>query len=175
MWKKVAIGGGTIALIGGLGTAALATSGSSSLTPSAGSASPSSSASHAPGSDEGNGAAKGKAHRNGNGKGRGFKNGMPQRAKNFEHGTWVTSGSGSSTVTHTAFHGQVTAVSATSISVKAKDNATQTFVVNGDTKVHTRAQHKDAPIASVKSGDTVFVSGTGTGTVTAQQIVDSSR
>jgi preprotein translocase subunit YajC len=171
MWKRVAIAGGTIALIGGLGTAALATSGSSSPTPSAGSATPSSSASHAPDSDEGNG----KANRNGKARGNGFAHGMFQRAKNFEHGTWVSSGNGGSTVTHTAFHGQVTAISATSISVKAKDNATQTFVINADTKVHTRAERKNAPITSVKSGDTVFVSGTGTGTVTAQQIMDSSR
>jgi preprotein translocase subunit YajC len=98
---------------------------------------------------------------------------MFQRAKNFEHGTWVTSNKDGTTVTHTAFHGQVTAVSATSISVKAKDNATQTFTVNGDTKVHTRAKHTDASISSVKTGDTVLVSGTGTGSVTAQQIVDS--
>jgi hypothetical protein len=157
MWKKIAIAGGTVALIGGIGTAALATSGSPSPHPSG------STANRAAAGQPGAVAKHPKLRK------------ALERLKNFEHGTWVTAGKDASAITHTAFHGQVTAVSSTSITVKAKDATTQTFVINGDTKVHTRAQHKGAVISAVKSGDTVLVAGTGTPTVIAKQVVDTSR
>lgn len=154
MWKKIAVAGGTLALIGGLGTAALAESGSTS--------SPSAKASDSAG-DNGNSQAT--HHR----KGRGF-----DKLKNFEHGTWV-SRKDNADVTHTAYRGKASNVTATSITVTAVDNASQSFVVNTGTKVHTRAQHKGAAIQAVQNGDTVFVSGTGTNPVTANQVIDTSR
>ena len=152
MWKKIAIAGGTIALIGGIGTAALATSGSSSSSPSA-------SASNSAGANKAQ-------HR---------KVRALDRLKNFEHGSWVTRGKDNSNVTHTAFRGKASNVTPTSITVQSLDNTSQTFVVTGNTKVHTKAQHKGASIQAVQSGDTVIVSGTGTGPVTANQVLDTSR
>lgn len=154
MWKKIAVAGGTLALIGGLGTAALAESGATS-SPSAGTSS----------SAGDNGNAQGAHHR----KGRAL-----DRMKNFEHGTWVTR-KDNADVTHTAYRGKASNVTATSITVTSTDNASQTFVVNSNTKVHTRAQHKGAAIQAVENGDTVIVSGTGTGPVTANQVLDTSR
>ena len=68
----------------------------------------------------------------------------------------------------------VTAVSPTSITVKAADNTSETFVVNSATKVRMRTSGKGAPssIGQVKVGDHVFVLGTGTSTFTATGVVD---
>lgn len=157
MWKKIAIAGGTVALIGGIGTAALATSGSSSPNPST--------SSSAASGQSGAAAKLGKHPR--------LERAL-QRLKNFEHGTWVT-GSKNKSVTHSAVRGQVTAVSPSSITVQAADSTTMTFTIDSSTKVHTKAQHKDAPISSVQKGDTVIVTGTGTPTATAKQLLDTSR
>ncbi len=152
MWKKIAVAGATAAVILGAGTAAIAATGSSSSTPSAGSS-----------TAAGTTAKAGK-----------HKHQALERLRDFEHGTWVTK-KGTATVTHTATRGSATAVSATSITVKAADGTTQTYVVNGSTKVHTRAQHKGAAITAVKPGDQVAVAGTGTGTVTATQVLDLAK
>ena len=92
--------------------------------------------------------------------------GKRSELKRALHATWVTRDGKSSTsfVTHDAIRGQVTAVSATSITVKAADNVSQTYTVNSSTKVHTRADGKGkaGTISEVKSGDKVLVVGTGT-------------
>jgi preprotein translocase subunit YajC len=169
MWKNIAIAGATAAVVLGAGTAALAVSGnldhstpgtsgsgnSAQLAASAGSAAPSSSA---------------KGHGPGLGP---VRKALTGRLQNFEHGTWV-SRSGNSTVDHSAVHGSVTKVSASSITVAAPDHTNMTFTVSKDTKVHTRAQQKGAAITSVKVGDTVFVTGTGSPTATAQQVIDAN-
>lgn len=148
MWKKIAIAGGTIALIVGTGSAALAASGSGSPT-----AGPSPSASASAGS----------------------KARPIARLRNLEHGSWVTRGKDGTDVTHTAFRGAASDVSATGITVTATDNAAQAFVIDANTKVHTKAQHQGASISAVQNGDTVIVVGTGTGPITATQVIDRSR
>ena len=92
------------------------------------------------------------------------------------HGTWVTKDGKSTTyVTHDAIHGTVSAVSPTSISVKAADGVTETYKVTSATKVRMRTagQKKGATssIAQVKTGSHVVVVGTGTGTFTATHVV----
>jgi hypothetical protein len=71
----------------------------------------------------------------------------------------------------------VTAVSPTSITVKAADNTSQTYVVNSSTKVRERANGKgsDSTINAVHQGDDVAVIGTGTTTLTAKGIVDIKK
>jgi hypothetical protein len=82
----------------------------------------------------------------------------------------------------------VTAVSASSITVKAQDGVTQSYAVTSATKVRLRpvqpkagtagqagkkpAAGKPATIGDVHTGDQVAVIGTGTGSLIAQHIVD---
>ena len=158
MWKKIAVAGATGAVILGAGATALAVT--STSTPPTGSASPSAPASPSTGK-------------------------LGQRAKarpiaigrkNFQHGTWVTK-DGSTEVTHDAIRGSVTAVSATSITVQATDNVSQTYVVNSGTKVHSVAagKGKTGPITDVQTDDTVGVLGTGTTTLTATHVLDRTH
>jgi hypothetical protein len=150
MLKKVVIAGAAAAVVLGAGTAALAASGSGS------SPGPSASASSNPGKP----AAAGKAHL-----GR-------MLARRSLHGTWVTRDGKSGFVTHDAIRGQVTAVSASSITVKAADNVSQTYAITSDTKVHTRADKgKAGTINEVQTGDRVIVLGTGTSSLTATQVL----
>jgi hypothetical protein len=89
------------------------------------------------------------------------------------HATWVDK-DGGKYVTHDAIHGAVTAVSATSITVKAGDDVSQTYVVTSSTKVKVRttgtAKGTDGTISDVKTGQNVVVTGTGTSTLTAEHI-----
>ncbi|HJQ44008.1 MAG TPA: hypothetical protein VJ831_13045 [Jatrophihabitantaceae bacterium] len=146
MWKQLAVGGAVTAAIAGIGTAAVATSGTvtsgdplSAVTASA------------------NGATA--ADRPG-----GPLRGHPL-ARRALHGTWVTRDGSDKQgfVTHSEIRGSVTAVSATSITVKAEDGFSATYVVNGDTKVRERADKKGTPseISKIKSGDSVAVVGKG--------------
>ncbi|MDQ1738299.1 MAG: hypothetical protein QOH56_4550 [Pseudonocardiales bacterium] len=168
MWKKIAVAGATAAIIGGAGTAALAVSGTSTPAPSTLTSASSGSANTANPAG-GNAAKVAKLGKRGRAEG-------IARLRKVLHGTWVTEDKSSKTfVTHAAIRGQVTTVSATSITVKASDNVTQTYVVNATTKVHTRAKKTGAAIADVKSGDPVLVAGIGTGTLTATQVVDSKK
>lgn len=151
MWKKIAIGGAVAAATLGAGTAALAASG----TTTAGSPTPSSTS-----------AAAGK-HEAGR-----------ALARRALHGQWVTGKTGSTTyITHDEIRGEVTAVSPTSITVKAMDNVSQTYVVNSDTKVRLRTAGKGAAssIGQVKTGDHVLVLGTGTSTLTATGVLDVKK
>ncbi len=75
---------------------------------------------------------------------------------------WVTN-SKSGFVTHQAIRGDVTAVSGSSITVKAKDGFSLTFTVAADTKVRARANGKgtDSTIGAVKVGAKAVVTGLG--------------
>jgi hypothetical protein len=166
MYRTLALAGVTAAVIVGAGTAALAESGSTSGSP----AGPSSAAASTP-SGSGAQAAATKGHGNRLGK-RGVR------------ATVVTRGKGNTFVTHDLIRGQVTAVSAASISIKAADGTTETFVVNAATKVKQRSagqtgRASTSTISAVRSGDTVLVTGTGgptpTAIPTAKHVVDVKK
>lgn len=155
MWKKIALAGATGAIIIGAGSAALAASGSTSASPSSPAAGSSSAAAAA---------------------GHGKHGKDADRLRRAVHATWVTEDKQTKTfTTHDAIKGLVTAVSPTSITVKAADNTTETYQVNASTKVHTRANRTAAAIADVKTGDPVLVAGTGTSTLTATQVIDAKK
>jgi hypothetical protein len=152
MWKTIAVVGASAAIIGGVGTAALAASGT---TPPP-STSSSSSASQSPANSSTTSAVN--------------------RLRRAVHATWVTENRKTKRfTTHDAIRGRVTAVSYTSITVKAADNVYETYVLNARTKVHTRAEKTAASIADLKTGDPVWVAGTGTTTLTANRVVDTRK
>jgi hypothetical protein len=174
MWKKIAVIGGTAAIIGGAGTAAFASSATATSTPSPSSSiAASDSSSTAPKAESG-------------------KHAGADRVRRAVHATWVTQNRKTKAfITHDAIRGQVTAVSPTSITVRAADSTTQTYLVNASTKVFTRAARTGAPkapasktttktalpktaasIADVKAGDSVLVAGTGTTALSAVRVVD---
>jgi uncharacterized low-complexity protein len=154
MLKKIVIAGSAAAVVLGAGTAALAASGSNS--PST----PSSSSSTVAGKTKAGHAKRSELRR-------------------ALHASWVSRDGKNSTsfITHDAIRGQVTAVSAGSITVKAADNVSETYAVNSSTKVHSRADGKGkaGTIGEVKSGDTVIVLGTGSGTLTATHVLDGAK
>jgi hypothetical protein len=155
MWKRVIVIGAAGAAIASIGTAALASS--STPTPS----SSSSASTSAPGSAT--------PHKQG-------ARGPLRRAL---HAQWVTrdgKNDGGFT-THDAIRGKVTSVSATSITVMALDQVSQTYTVSGATKVHVRSdgRGKAGSISEIKTGDRVGVFGTGTTNLSATRIVDVSR
>jgi hypothetical protein len=163
MWKTIAIAGATAVVIGGAGTAAMAASGTPTPAPSG---SPSSSASLNPGD--------GSAAETDNAQAR--KRLAVNRLRGAVHATWVSRDKKSGTfITHEAIRGQVTAVSATSITVKAADSATETYALNASTKVHSRATKAAASISDIKTGDRVLVAGTGTTTLTAVRVVEAKK
>lgn len=182
MKNKIVYAASAAAVVLGAGTAALAASGGSVSPASAGSglgapaallaAAP---ATPAPGAAQ----APGRA-------GHGPKLGHPalRAMERALHAQWVTpkAGSPGTFVTHDAIRGEVTAVSASSITVKAADGVSQTYAVTGSTKVHLRkaATGKGragtpGTIGDVHTGDQVAVAGTGTGSLTAEQIVDRAE
>lgn len=169
MWKTIAAVGATAAIIGGAGTAAFAASGTATPTPL--SASSISSASDISASTSTTPAGKHPA---------------ANRLRRAVHATWVSENKNTKRfTTHDAIRGQVIAVSATLITVRAADNVTETYVINVRTKVYTRAlktgastttaTRTAASIADVKAGDPVFVAGIGTTTLTARRVVDITR
>jgi len=167
MFKQIVIAGAAGAALLGGGAIALA---SDSPSPSGAPASSASSASSAAGTSSA--PAAGRA-----GKRADTVRQALNRLKNFDHGEWVTGPSGS-TVTHEAAKGTVSAVSATSIQVHSADGSTTTFTVDSATKVGLReggkGSAKKGTIADVKTGDTVLVAGTKTGTTTtATTIADA--
>ena len=100
------------------------------------------------------------------------------------HGEVVVKGKDGKPVTLDGIRGEVTASSATSISVKASDGVSATFVVGADTKVHLvtpataggKPTAKDGTMTDVKTGDTVYVAGTKAGdTFTAKQVLDQAK
>jgi len=60
-------------------------------------------------------------------------------------------------VTHDAVQGSVSAVSSSSITVKASDGFSETFAVGTATKVHVKGNKDKAQISSVKVGDKALV------------------
>jgi len=101
---------------------------------------------------------------------------LAKRLEKVSHAQWVSKDGKTGTfVTHDAVRGTVSAVSPTSIVVKATDGTSETFVVNGSTKVHVKGNVKTktpGTISQVKVGDAVGVLGTGAGTMTATQVID---
>jgi hypothetical protein len=97
--------------------------------------------------------------------------------RRLSHAQIVTRGKGGGFVTHDLIKGTVTSVSATSITVRAADSTTETFVVNTATKVRVRSDGKGAAatIGDVAKGDAVLVAGTGTSTRTAKHVVDVKK
>ena len=159
MWKNVAIGGAVAAAIVGVGTASVALTGSDNSSPSTTS---STSAPSAAGPNK---------------EGRHLGRHPLARLGNLLHGQWVTKNKDGKVVTHDEIHGTVTAVSATSITVKASDGVTQTYAVTSDTKVRQRTEGKPrsgeaSDISKVHNGDNVAVLGTGTDTLTATAVLD---
>jgi hypothetical protein len=85
------------------------------------------------------------------------------------HGEFVVKGKDGAYVTLVSVRGEVTAVSATSVTFKAEDGFTATYAVNSDTKV--RGQDVDK-IADVKVGDRGGAVGTKSGsTLTARAVL----
>lgn len=102
---------------------------------------------------------------------------LAKRLEGVAHAQWVSKdGRTGAFVTHDAVRGDISAVSGTSITIKTADGTSETFLVNGSTKVHVRGAQKAAKtpdsISKVKVGDRVGVLGTGAGTMTATQIID---
>lgn len=97
--------------------------------------------------------------------------GLARRLSHASHAQWVTKDGKTGTfVTHDAVRGVVTAAGTGSVTIKAADGTSETYVVTGSTKV--RADKKPATIAAVKVGDQAAVVGTGSATRTATHIVD---
>jgi hypothetical protein len=85
------------------------------------------------------------------------------------HGQFVTAKPGGGYQTLDTQRGKVTAVSSGSITVKSSDGYSRTYQVTGSTNVNARR----AGIGSVKTGQTVFVLATASGSsATASRIID---
>lgn len=120
-----------------------------------------------PAADDANGNATAKADRKG------------LRARLFRalHATWVTGGGKAGPVTHQAVRGEVTAVSATAITVRAKDGFSLTYAVGADTKVRERPQVKGqgkatpSTVSAVRVGAKALVTGVGATKPTARVVV----
>ncbi|MGH8860842.1 MAG: hypothetical protein ACRDVG_06340 [Jatrophihabitantaceae bacterium] len=137
---KIAVAGATAAAIVGVGTVALATSGPD---PTAGAGS--STSQHG-----------GKHH---------GEHALRRALRHALHGSVTTKGK-DGYVTHSAVRGTVSALSATSITVKATDGFTESFTLTKDTKVRERVPNaprgsRTSPgtMSQVKSGDQVAVLG----------------
>jgi hypothetical protein len=152
--RKLALGVAGVAAAAVLGTAgvAAATSETSTPTPAASSApsSGSTTSPDKPGTDR-----KDKKHARRAVIGRGL------------HGEWVVKGKDGKLVTLVSIRGQVTAVGATSVTVKAEDGFTATFTVNSDTKVKGAVDS----MSDVKVGAKGAVVGVKTGNTTTARAV----
>ena len=151
MYRRVLVGGLTAASILGAGGTALALTGSDGFSGA--------------GTAAGSGA---QAGQHGHGKAR--------LLKRLQHAEIVTKNK-TGFVTHELIKGTVTSVSSTSITVQAADKTSETFTVNGDTKVRVRSGGKGAPssIGKVAKGDQVFVGGVGASTPTAKHVIDIKK
>jgi hypothetical protein len=108
------------------------------------------------------------------------RRGLPDRLLRALHATWVTE-SQQGPVTHQAIRGEVTAVSATSITVKAKDGVSLTFAVTRYTTVRQRVAGSGkgngigrataSTIGTVTVGTKALVTGVGATAPTARLIV----
>jgi pyruvate/2-oxoglutarate dehydrogenase complex dihydrolipoamide acyltransferase (E2) component len=101
----------------------------------------------------------------------GFLGGIGPMAGGVVHGQVVVPKSGGGYQTLDLQRGQVTAVSSTSVTVKSSDGYTASYAVTGSTIVDAKA----AGIGSVKTGDTVVITATVSGsTATAASIMDQT-
>lgn len=151
MMKKTAVTAALVAAIVGGGSAALASGSSASAAPRVASSGAGSTAGHA------------------------LKEHHRSALKRAIHASWVTKDKKSGTVvTHQAIRGVATAVSASSITVKAADSTTETFRITTGTKVHLKGTPRTAAasISQVKVGDRAAVLGTGTSSLTAKRVLD---
>jgi hypothetical protein len=100
------------------------------------------------------------------------RKGLRIRLRRALHATWVTQGP-NGTVTHQAIRGEVTAVSSSSITVRARDGFSLTYAVTADTRVRARAAGRgtDSSIGAVKVGARALVMGTGPTNPTAGLVV----
>jgi len=159
MWKTVAVAGTALALIGGAGTAAFAASGTDTPTPSPSSVS-----------------SPGQASANGSTTQADKRKHVVNRLRGTVHMTWVRENKKTKAfTTHNAIRGQVTAVSATSVTIVAADKVTETFVLDSGTRVRSRTTKAAVPISDVQAGDRVLVVGTGTTTLTASRVVELKK
>lgn len=177
--KTLAVVGASAVIVGGAGTAAIAASGTPAPAPPASSttlASDDSADSSAASSATDSSAASAEESSANGSMPRAGKHRGVNRIRRAVHATWVTKNKETNAfTTHDAIRGRVTAVSPTSITVRAADNVTQTYVLNTGTKVHTRGEKGAASISDVKTGDPVFVGGTGTTTLTAVRVIDAKK
>ncbi len=172
MFRKLALAGATAAVVVGVGTTALAVSGE-----------PQTTTGHAAGTSK-HASGKHASGKRGSGK-HGKRAGLRKALRHVAHAEFVTKGKDAGFVKHDAIVGQVTSVSATSISVKAADGVSMSFVVDNATHVRKRADSagkaKGAPakITDVGSGDQVAVLGkepaTSTANPTATVVIDGVR
>lgn len=80
----------------------------------------------------------------------------------------ITTGGKRKSVTHTLWRGTVTAVSSSSLTVKALDGASQAYKLDAKTTYAERVKGKKpaaSTLTKIAKGDRVFVTGTGTPTV----------
>jgi hypothetical protein len=172
MWRKATIGGlAALAIVAGGAGVGIAHAAQSSAAPTVATAAPTGTATPSP-------TTTGKPTKGAKGDkaGRVAAKQILGKVKDFQHAEWVTKGDGSTYVTHEAILGQVTAVSATSITVKSTDGTSMTFAVTADTKIHQRQPKGSTTtttptIADVKTGQTVLVGGEKSPDLTAKNIV----
>ena len=154
MWKKIVVAGAVGGVVLGSGAAALAATSSTA---------PSSSTAASPNSAGSSRTATKDKHSR--------RDKFELRLSKLEHGEWVTHDK-TGDVTHDAVGGLVTALSPTTISVRAADGFSATYTVSSTTKVHLKGT-KGATITSVKVNDQVLLSGIKSGsTTTANHIID---
>jgi hypothetical protein len=90
--------------------------------------------------------------------------------QNALHGEFVVKDKDGKIVTRVVQHGQVTAVSATSVTLKSEDGFTASYTVNSDTKVNVGGS--SAAISGVKTGNQAWVIATKSGdTSTASNLI----
>jgi len=167
--------------LGSLATGAILATGVTGLALADDATTPSpSSSSSAPGSDTAPGTmgqhGPGDGGRGGHGGMHGMRGGPMGEAL---HGEFVVKAEDGTISTIRQVQGTVTAVSSTSITVKAEDGYTATFAVNADTEVHTGLPGRDRAaadattqaITDVTVGDVAHVHGTVAGdTATAEDV-----
>ena len=168
MWRKATIGGlAALAIVAGGAGVTIAQAAQTSYAQAVATADPTGTPTPSPTATTGKAAKADKG-------GRDVARQILGRVKDFQHAEWVTKGDGNTYVTHEAILGEVTAVSASSITVKSTDGTSMTFAVTPDTKVHQR-QTKGATttptIADIKTGQTVLVGGEKSPDLTAKNIV----
>ena len=79
-----------------------------------------------------------------------------QRPHRVLHGQLVVTGGGDTTRTVDVQRGTVTAVSATSVTIRSADSYTGSYVINDQTKVRT-GRGADSRVADIKTGDKAAV------------------